>query len=155
MRARLADQLGVEPGPVLRNLEVQVLRQNPSLGGGLRAPLGRPGNLPALTSVLVGRKEELATLSRLLRGHRLLTVAGPAGVGKTRTAIELAGGVEPPGGVWLVRLDGVDSAASVPEWWPRRCTSPAGKRCWPTGSPVPSRSSFSTTASTSWTRSRH
>jgi predicted ATPase len=72
------------------------------------------GNLPGLVSELVGRVDELAELCGLVRRHRLVTVVGPAGVGKTRTAIEVARGLDPPGGVWLVRLDGLDAAASVP-----------------------------------------
>jgi len=114
VRALLAEQLGVDPGPILRSLEAQILRQSPALADDQEPSLGRPGNLPGLTSPLVGREDELATLSGLVREHRLVTMVGPAGVGKTRTAIELARCIETPGGVWLVRLDGVDSSAPIP-----------------------------------------
>ena len=116
VRALLVEELGVDPGPALRSLEEQILLQSPALGGEAerRVLAGGIGNLPALTSELVGRTDELTALRDLLRDHRLVTVVGPAGVGKTRTAIELARGLRPAGGVWLVRLDAVDEATSVP-----------------------------------------
>ena len=80
VRSLLADELGVDPGPVLRNLEAQILRQSPALDLGTQPSLGRPGNLPALSSPLVGREDELATLSGHMREHRQVTLVGPAGV---------------------------------------------------------------------------
>ncbi|GGU52916.1 helix-turn-helix transcriptional regulator [Lentzea flava] len=46
--------------------------------------------LPRYDDAFVGRETELAELLSLLREHRLLTLVGPAGVGKTRLAVELA-----------------------------------------------------------------
>jgi predicted ATPase/DNA-binding SARP family transcriptional activator len=119
VRTVLVDELGVEPGPTLRALETQILRQAPAL----RAPgrgtatvesLARiPNNLPSVSSPLVGRAAHLATLAMLTRGQRLVTLAGPAGVGKTRLAIEAARGRQTPGGVWLVRLDAADVTTSI------------------------------------------
>ena len=96
VRGLLVEELGVDPGPALRSLEEQILLQSPALGGEAdrRVLAGGIGNLPALTSELVGRADELTALRDLLRDHRLVTVVGPAGVGKTRTAIEL--GARPP-----------------------------------------------------------
>jgi predicted ATPase len=51
--------------------------------------------LPADASSFVGRTRELSELKALLRGTRLLTVAGTGGVGKTRLALELARAAEP------------------------------------------------------------
>src|ERR1700682_1750133 len=48
------------------------------------------GKLPALVTTFVGRVEDLKKLRRLLATSRLLTLTGPAGVGKTRLALELA-----------------------------------------------------------------
>lgn len=64
------------------------------------------GGLPLALDSFVGRAEELVMLGRLLRAHRLVTVLGPAGVGKTRLALELAGKVRKgfPDGVHLVEL---------------------------------------------------
>ena len=115
VRGLLAEELGVDPGPGLRRLEEQILRQSASLGADRPVvDAGAAGNVPALSAPLVGRTEDLAALGRLTREHRVVTVVGPAGVGKTRTVIELARELEPPGGVWLVRLDGVDGSTSIP-----------------------------------------
>ncbi|GHH46085.1 LuxR C-terminal-related transcriptional regulator [Lentzea cavernae] len=46
--------------------------------------------LPGYDDAFVGRESELAELLSLLRKHRMLTLVGPAGVGKTRLAVELA-----------------------------------------------------------------
>ncbi|MFI6142130.1 ATP-binding protein [Streptomyces griseus] len=53
-------------------------------------PAPAPGNLPAELNPFVGREAELAELGGLLEGARLVTVAGVAGVGKTRCVIRLA-----------------------------------------------------------------
>src|SRR4051812_40725029 len=93
VRARLADDLGIEPGPRLRDLELQILNQDSGLPiAGLDAPVG---NLPSLARELVGRDAEIAALSELVRTHRLIEIIGPGGIGKTALAIavgrELAG----------------------------------------------------------------
>ena len=48
------------------------------------------GNLPFMLSPFVGRRDELAGVADRLRGHRLVTLTGPAGIGKTRLAVETA-----------------------------------------------------------------
>ena len=114
---RLLDvELGIEPGQRLRELESHILRQAAALApAGGHPPASQPsiGNLPALATPLVGRENDLATLADLLATRRLVTVVGPAGVGKTRTAIEAARALHPPGGVWLVRLDALDGDAPL------------------------------------------
>jgi predicted ATPase/DNA-binding XRE family transcriptional regulator len=74
--------------------------------GGLPRAGTQSNNLPAELSSFVGREEEHADLSRVLRTSRLLTLTGTGGVGKTRLAIRLASGVERdyPDGVWFVDL---------------------------------------------------
>ena len=116
VRELLVDELGVDPGPQLRDLEDQVLQQSRVLAAGGERPVlaGPVGNLPALSSSLVGRAADVSAVRDRLRDRRLVTVVGPAGVGKTRLAIEVARGLAPAGGVWLVRLDGVDATASIP-----------------------------------------
>ncbi|MDX1384188.1 MAG: adenylate/guanylate cyclase domain-containing protein, partial [Thermoanaerobaculia bacterium] len=65
-----------------------------------------PGNLPALLSPFLGRQRELEALVDAVAAHRLVTVVGAAGAGKTRTVLEAAGRVAADyrGGGWLVEL---------------------------------------------------
>ena len=70
------------------------------------------GNLPAQTDPLIGRTAELQTLLQLMAEHRLVTLTGLGGVGKTRLALAAAGAAGPqPDGVWLLRLDDLDDPA--------------------------------------------
>jgi predicted ATPase len=55
-----------------------------------RQPARRLSSLPARLSSFVGRDDEIAAVLGLLRQHRLVTVVGAPGVGKTRLAIEVA-----------------------------------------------------------------
>jgi len=87
-----------------------------------RAGLGsadatRPPPLPADASSFVGRDRELAELKALLRGTRLLTLAGTGGVGKTRLALELARASETsfPGGAALIELAALADPGLVPD----------------------------------------
>ncbi len=66
-----------------------------------------PGNLPAAQGELIGRGQALATVCDLLQRHRLLTLAGPAGVGKTRLSLALAALQQQAGqrdGAWFIEL---------------------------------------------------
>jgi predicted ATPase/DNA-binding SARP family transcriptional activator len=72
----------------------------------LRSLGALPNNLPGQLTSFVGREQEMAELSELLGGHRLVTLTGAAGCGKTRLAVQL--GAERlrdyADGVWLVDL---------------------------------------------------
>jgi non-specific serine/threonine protein kinase len=63
-------------------------------------------NLPAEVNSFVGRRRELAEAKWLLASHRLLTLTGPGGVGKTRLGIQVAAPLRRtfPDGVYLVDL---------------------------------------------------
>lgn len=63
-------------------------------------------NLPAAVTSFVGREKERARLVELLAAHRLVTVVGAGGAGKTRLAVQVAGGLVDsyPDGVWMVDL---------------------------------------------------
>ncbi len=63
-------------------------------------------NLPQRLTSFIGRQRELYEITSLLREHRLVTIVGAGGVGKTRVAIKLAGDLleAHPNGVWLVDL---------------------------------------------------
>ncbi len=73
------------------------------------------GNLRAIRPPLIGRDVELAELSRAVAGHRLLTLVGPGGVGKTTVAEELAAGIEPAprDGAWMTELAPLAASSSV------------------------------------------
>ncbi|MCA1842270.1 MAG: AAA family ATPase, partial [Actinobacteria bacterium] len=72
----------------------------------LRSLTTRRHNLPVATSSFVGREHELAVVADLVRGSRLVTLAGAGGVGKTRLALQVAAGLVEayPDGVFLVDL---------------------------------------------------
>ena len=73
----------------------------------LKSLEGSPTNLPVLPTALLGRDVELAELSRLLEAEeRLVTIAGPGGVGKTHLALQAAADAleQFADGVWFVSL---------------------------------------------------
>ena len=112
VRQLLADELGVDPGVGLQALHQQVLQHSPELeSSGPRTP----GNLPPVETPTIGREQDVAAVLSAVAAHRLVTVVGPGGVGKTRLALEVAHRLSPPGGVWLVRLDVLDAGAAVTE----------------------------------------
>jgi len=84
----------------------------------IERPRTSSGGLPPHLNPLVGREKEMALLRYALvnDGFRLLTLAGPPGVGKTRLALEAAetARAEFPGGAWFVDLARIDDPASVP-----------------------------------------
>jgi predicted ATPase/DNA-binding winged helix-turn-helix (wHTH) protein len=72
------------------------------------------GNLPLAMPRLFGREYELDTLQGLLQLHPLVTLTGPAGVGKTRLALAAAGlqRSRNAGGTWLIELAPLPAAAT-------------------------------------------
>ncbi|MEU0548436.1 BTAD domain-containing putative transcriptional regulator [Micromonospora sp. NPDC005979] len=103
LRARLADELGLDPSPELVALHRRILEQDAGLSAPPKAAIIR-NSLPAQLDELVGRAEALTELRALLPGQRLVTLVGPGGVGKTRLATEAARTQSPPDGVLLVEL---------------------------------------------------
>lgn len=117
VREMLVEELGLEPSPALRALEQQVLLQDPALDGfrisGRTGSSHHPNHLPTLTSPMTGRDADLDAVSRLAADERLVTLVGPAGIGKTRLAIEVASITERQDGACLVRLEGARNATTV------------------------------------------
>jgi non-specific serine/threonine protein kinase len=75
-----------------------------------------PGNVPAELSSFVGRARELAEVKRLLAAARVVTLAGPGGIGKSRLALRAAHRVGRyfPQGVWMTELAELDGPDLVP-----------------------------------------
>ena len=84
LRNTLVEELGIEPSAETRTLEDRILVQDPMLD------VSPPTNLPAFVSSFVGRRREMAEVSKLLDVDRLVTLVGVGGVGKTRLARQVA-----------------------------------------------------------------
>ena len=112
VRAALAAELGIDPGPALRALEEAVLRQDAGLtvprasaaaGTAVRVrPAPVRDSVPGTGSPLAGRAGELSTLDRLLAGlgsggTPVALVTGDPGIGKTRLLTEFARRAEQAG----------------------------------------------------------
>jgi predicted ATPase/DNA-binding SARP family transcriptional activator len=129
-RSVLVDELGIEPSVELRQLHEAILAQDGTL---LRTDPGRPAapasagatrdgrapghvHLPEQATPLIGRERELAELMTLADSHRLITLTGTGGTGKTRLGMAFAAGLADryPDGVWGVPLAMVSEARLVP-----------------------------------------
>ena len=112
-RRALTGELGLEPGPKLRELHQAILRQDPSIastGGDAQPPL------PSFLTAFVGREQELEEVTALVRGGvRLLTITGLGGIGKTRLGVEAARslGQDFPDGAAFVQLAAITDPGLV------------------------------------------
>ncbi|MEV6907515.1 BTAD domain-containing putative transcriptional regulator [Amycolatopsis sp. NPDC051071] len=100
-REALVDELGVDPSPELSAVHVALLRGE--LG---RRVENRKTNVRAELTSFVGKDADVTTVRELVAGHRLTTLIGPGGSGKTRLATETARTLlgDTPDGAWLVEL---------------------------------------------------
>jgi predicted ATPase len=133
LRNRLADELGIDPGPQLQAVHLAVLRGEVAAAPAAAGPART--NLRAQLTSFVGRQDEVARVRQTLERYRLVTLVGPGGAGKTRLAAEVAAGARGngaggapgsvpdtgwpdgawPEGVWIVELASVTDAADVPQ----------------------------------------
>ncbi|WP_020388418.1 BTAD domain-containing putative transcriptional regulator [Kribbella catacumbae] len=117
LRRHLGDELGVDPAPELVELYGEILRQTPAThftdATVAAAEDANRGNVPRALVELIGRDEELAQLRETMRAHRLVTLTGTGGVGKTSLALAAAREPSPehPDGTWLVELAGQGTTA--------------------------------------------
>jgi predicted ATPase len=83
----------------------------------LRTIDATPGNLPTQVTSFIGREVQVKELAELVRAHRLVTLTGAGGVGKTRLAVHVAAELadEFPDGVWLIELAALSDASAVPD----------------------------------------
>ena len=109
-REALADALGVDPSPELSALHVALLRGE--LG---QREENRKTNLRAELTSFVGRDADVAVVRELVAEHRLTTLIGPGGSGKTRLATETARTLigDLPDGAWLVELAAIGADGDV------------------------------------------
>jgi predicted ATPase/class 3 adenylate cyclase len=77
----------------------------------------RRHNLPAQITSFIGREREMAELKRLLAAHRLVTLTGSGGAGKTRLSLEVAAQNldQFPDGAWLAELAPVTAPDLIPQ----------------------------------------
>ena len=116
-RAALVDELGIEPGPALRELHQAILSQDPGLDH--EAPEATAGE--TRDSAFVGRERELAELvagldDAFARRGRLFLLEGEPGIGKSRLAEELAAHARARGARVLVGR--CWEAGGAPAYWP-------------------------------------
>ena len=90
LRTRLADELGIDPGPQLQAVHLAVLRGEVAAAPAAAVPART--NLRAQLTSFVGRQDEVARVRQTLERYRLVTLVGPGGAGKTRLATEVAAG---------------------------------------------------------------
>jgi predicted ATPase len=83
----------------------------------LRALDAGPGNLRPAPTSFIGRESEAGEVQAAVKAHRLVTLTGVGGVGKTRLATEVAARLadEFPDGVWFFELAAVADPAAVPD----------------------------------------
>ncbi len=121
-RDRLADGTGLEPSPALNDLHTRILRgelsgRTPAHASHSAAAPPRADHTPALpvpTTSLVGREREVTDVGAALGTHRMVTLTGTGGVGKTRVAAAAAARYGPGhGGIGWVDLAPVTEPATV------------------------------------------
>ncbi len=86
LRARLAEELGCDPGPALRKLHEHILTDDPALS----PHQGVARQLPARPAPFSGRDADLAELDAALGGGGTAVIAGTGGIGKTWLALHWA-----------------------------------------------------------------
>lgn len=130
----LDTELGLTPGPELRELQTLILAQSPELATwprpsawtgatDVQAPVIDPPELPSpepSAGALVGRERELPVITALLDDidagdTSWLVLTGPPGIGKTRLAEEAAARANAP----VIWVDCPDESGTPP-WWPMR-----------------------------------
>ncbi|MEV4129130.1 BTAD domain-containing putative transcriptional regulator [Nocardia sp. NPDC049707] len=109
-RQTLADELGVDPSAELSAVHVALLR-----GELRRREENRKTNLRAELTSFIGKDSDVAAVGELNAEHRLTTLIGPGGSGKTRLATETARTLlgDLPDGAWLVELAAIAADGDV------------------------------------------
>ncbi|MFI6239282.1 BTAD domain-containing putative transcriptional regulator [Micromonospora sp. NPDC050795] len=118
LRDNLRENLGLDPGPRLRDLECAILRQDTAIAApAAPTPTRVAAQLPPPVPTFTGRDAELAALDALIDRGGAVVVSGTAGVGKTALAVHWAHRAAErfPDGQLYVNLRGFDPAATPTE----------------------------------------
>jgi predicted ATPase/DNA-binding SARP family transcriptional activator len=117
VRDRLVEEVGTEPGPALQEEHRRLLRQEPAHAPEERTSTPSQEQLgttvPRPSDRFVGRTAPLGLIERTLADHRLVTLLGPGGSGKTRLAVEAV--ARRSGRAWFVDLAAATDGAQVIE----------------------------------------
>jgi predicted ATPase/Tfp pilus assembly protein PilF len=115
----LRKELGIDPQPETRELYKKIRRREiKPVQIEIQTKHRLPShNLPHQLSSFIGREKQQKTIARLIASHRLVTLLGAGGIGKTRLSLEvgkqlLADFAE---GIWLVELSSLSDPALVPQ----------------------------------------
>jgi predicted ATPase/DNA-binding SARP family transcriptional activator len=126
LEAYLLEELGIDPSAELASLERAILEQRPELSyvdrratlpihATTRGGVSRSSGLPSFISSFVGRGSEVEAIRLLLAAHRLVTLTGSGGSGKTRLAVAVARELAREGSAAsFVGLESVEDARYVP-----------------------------------------
>jgi predicted ATPase/DNA-binding SARP family transcriptional activator len=99
----LKEELGVEPSVETRRLQASIRAGEIE---GSKQEKTRRHNLPAQVTSFIGREKEMEQVKGLLQPHRLVTLTGSGGMGKTRLSVQVGREMleKYPDGVWMVEL---------------------------------------------------
>jgi predicted ATPase/DNA-binding SARP family transcriptional activator/Flp pilus assembly protein TadD len=110
----LKSELGVEPSDETVRLYERIRDSRPPEPVSIKA---QPHNLPEQLTSFIGREKEIAQVQELLKAHRLVTLTGAGGTGKTRLALQVAHELvdQFPDGLWLVELAPLSDPNQIPQ----------------------------------------
>jgi predicted ATPase/transcriptional regulator with XRE-family HTH domain len=114
--ANLSDALGLSPS-ARAELERAAVRGSPAPHSRVHVPESRSNNLPSQLSSFVGREQDVAAVEALVSSHRLVTLVGAGGIGKTRLALQVAAGtvIDSYDEIWFVDFAPLTDPSQVPE----------------------------------------
>jgi predicted ATPase/DNA-binding SARP family transcriptional activator len=113
----LRRELGIDPQPETRELYKQIRRREikPIQVEKQEEKRVPRHNMPLQLSNFIGREKEQKTVAKLINTHRLVTLIGAGGIGKTRLSLKVGEGSlqQFPHGVWFVELASLNDPALV------------------------------------------
>ena len=115
----LRKELGIDPQPETREFYKKIRKREikPGKVENQKEKRGPSHNLPLQLSSFIGREKEQRAISKLIASHRLVTLIGAGGIGKTRLSLKAGEGLlnQFPDGVWFVELAALNDPALVPQ----------------------------------------